>query len=107
MAVEGIYMDAFGEIGRNPSSKHQIQPEREEWAGWRETGQWNLSCETKFSGANRERESSIFRSSADNKHIFFPVDPYSAESADPTYLDSTPSPSSTYARMPYHGITPS
>ena len=35
--------------------------------------------------------------------IFFPVDPYSAESADHTY----PSSSSTYARMPYHGITPS
>ena len=27
MAVNGIYMDAVAESGRNPVSKHQIQPE--------------------------------------------------------------------------------
>ena len=38
-------MDAAAEIGRNPVSKHQIQPEYGEWAGWRGTGQLNQSRE--------------------------------------------------------------
>ena len=48
----------------------------------------------------------IFPCSAGDEQGVFDVDPFSAESADPTYPDHTPSSSSTYARMPYHGITP-
>ena len=47
-------MDAIAGSGRNPLSKRHIQPEY--GAGWRETGRPNLSRETKFSGANGDRE---------------------------------------------------
>ena len=49
-------MDDAAEIGRNRVSKHQIQPEYEERTGWRGTGRGNPSRETKFAGANGERE---------------------------------------------------
>ena len=49
-------MDAAAEIGRDPVSKHQIQPEYGERAGWRGTGWPNLSREAKFSGANGDGE---------------------------------------------------
>ena len=55
-----IYMDAAAEIGRNPVSKHQIQPECGERAGWRGTSRPNPSRETKFPGANGDREILIF-----------------------------------------------
>ena len=42
-------------------TKHQIQPECGEWAGWRGTGRPNPSRETKFWGANGDRDISIFR----------------------------------------------
>ena len=42
--------------GRNPASKHQIQPECRESAGWRRTGRPNPSRETKSSGANEDTE---------------------------------------------------
>ena len=41
-------------------SKHQVQPEYGERAGWRGTGRPNLSRETKFSGANGDREILFF-----------------------------------------------
>ena len=53
-------MDAAAEIGRNPVSKHPIQPEYGERAGWRGTGQPNPSRKTKFSSANGDREKFIF-----------------------------------------------
>ena len=46
-------MDAAAEIGRNPVSKHQIQLSRE-------AGLPNPSRETKFSGANGDRQLFIF-----------------------------------------------
>ena len=48
-------MDAVAELGRNPVSKHQIQPE---YGGKQanKTGLPNPSRETKFSGANADRE---------------------------------------------------
>ena len=55
-------MDVAAEIGRNPVSKHQIQPgygDRQADAG-REYSMPNPSRETKFSGANGDREKSIF-----------------------------------------------
>ena len=60
----GEYMDAAVNIGSNPVSKHQIQPECGEWAGWHETGQPNLSHETKSSGVHGNKE--IFPCSADH-----------------------------------------
>ena len=56
MAVIKKYMDAAAELGRNPVSKHQIQPEYGEeqaYAG-------RASRETTFSGANADREILIF-----------------------------------------------
>ena len=52
--------DTAPESGRNPASKHQIQPECGEWTGWRGTGRSNPSRETKFSGANEDRGIFIF-----------------------------------------------
>ena len=48
---------AAAEIGRDPVSKHQIQPEYGDEQG---TGLPNPSRETKFSGANAGREMFIF-----------------------------------------------
>ena len=48
------------EIERNRVSKHQIQSEYGEWAGWRGTGRLNPSRETKFSGAYGDRGILIF-----------------------------------------------
>ena len=53
-------MDAAAEVGRNPVSKHQIQPGCGEGTGGRGTGRPNPSRETKFSGANGDREMFIF-----------------------------------------------
>ena len=48
-------MDAAAELGKNPISKHQIQPEYgDEQADAGRDGQTRL--ETKFSGANGDRE---------------------------------------------------
>ena len=64
------------------------------------------------------RDRILRRERGNGKNVFFssvgneqdwqpdPVDPYSAESADHTYPNHAPSSSSTYARMPNHGITP-
>ena len=53
-------MDAAAETGNSPVSKHQIQPECEERAGWRGTGRPNPPHETKISGANGNGEILIF-----------------------------------------------
>ena len=59
MAYGGLNenMDAAAELGSNPVSKHEIQPEL---AGWRGTGLPNPSRKTKFSGANGESEVLVF-----------------------------------------------
>ena len=53
-------MDAVAELGRNPVSKHHIQLECGEWVVCRGAGRPNLSPETKISGANGDREISVF-----------------------------------------------
>ena len=53
-------MDAFVESGRNSVSNYEIQPECREWAGSRRTGRPNPSGETKFAGANGDRENIVF-----------------------------------------------
>ena len=49
-------MDAAAEIGRNPASKHQIQLEYGDEQADAGTGLSKASRETKFSGANGDRE---------------------------------------------------
>ena len=52
-------MDAAAELGRNPVSKHQIQPEYgDEQADG--TGRLNPSRETKFSGTHGDRGILLF-----------------------------------------------
>ena len=53
-------MDAAGELGRNPVSKHKIQSEYGDEQTDAGTGRLNPSRETKFSGANADREIFIF-----------------------------------------------
>ena len=53
-------MDAVAEIGRNPVSKHEIQPEYGDEQADAGRDCPNPSRETKFSGANGDREISIF-----------------------------------------------
>ena len=50
-------MDTAAELGRDPVSKHQIQPE---YDMSRLMGPPNPPRETKFSGANGDRKISIF-----------------------------------------------
>ena len=67
-------MDAAAEIGRNPVSKHQIQPEYGKLTGWRGTGLPNQSRETKFSGANGDGQGNIILpGSADHEQDWQPV----------------------------------
>ena len=52
-------MDAAAELGRNPVSKHQTQPEYED--GQADAGRdCNPSRESKLSGTNADREIFIF-----------------------------------------------
>ena len=53
-------MDAAAELGRNPVSKHQIQPDYGDEQADAGTGLPNPSRETKFSGANADREIFLF-----------------------------------------------
>ena len=80
-------MDAAVEIGRNPVSNHQIQrfsKENEEVETRRDSQ--NLSRETKFSGANGDKE--FFPCSADHEQHWQPhaVDLYSAICDDHTCI---------------------
>ena len=74
-------MDAAAEIERNPVSKHQIQPEYgHEQADARRDCRTRLARETKFSGANGDREIFIFPVQLTTNRIGnlpYPVDPYS------------------------------
>ena len=66
------------ELGKNPVSKHQIQPEDGEWAGWRGTGRLNPSRETLRHV--RGQGNTIFPCSTGHEQDWqlYPVDPYSA-----------------------------
>ena len=68
-------MDAAAEIGRDPVSKHDIQPEYGD-------EQDDAGPEIKFSGANGDRAIFIFPCSADHEEDWqpYPVDPYSCYS---------------------------
>ena len=62
MAYGGLnkYMDATAELGRNPVSKHHIQPQYGDEQADAGRDCRNPSRETKFSGANADREILIF-----------------------------------------------
>ena len=49
-------MDSAAELGRNPVSRHHIQPESMEMITLMRDGTAETSRETKFSGANGDRE---------------------------------------------------
>ena len=68
-------MDAAAELGRNPVSKHQIQPEYGEWTGWRGTGRLNPSRDHFPCSADHERDWQPY-----------PVDAYSAICDDHTCI---------------------
>ena len=53
-------MDVFAETGRDPVSKHQVQPKCKEGEDWRGTGRPNPSHATKFLGTDGDREIFIF-----------------------------------------------
>ena len=84
MVVLNKCMDAAAELGRNPVSKHQIQPE---YGGEQADVERlpNPSRETKFSGANVEGKYS-FSCSVDHEQDWqlYLVDPYSCYICDHT-----------------------
>ena len=70
-------MDAAAELGKNPVSKHQIQPEYGDEKADAGRDLANPSRETKFSGVNGDREKHL-PCSADHEQDRqpYPVDPY-------------------------------
>ena len=78
MAVINEQMDAAAELGRNPVSKHQIQP------GY---GDEQADAGREFSGTNADRVF-FFSCSADHVQDWqpYPVDPYSCYMCDHTYI---------------------
>ena len=85
MAVLNNYMDAAAELGRNPVSKHQIQPEYGD-----EQADARRDCRTRLARPNsqaRTRAGDInFPCSADHDQDWQPnpVDPYSCYMCDHT-----------------------
>ena len=69
-------MDVAAELGRNPVSKHQVQPEYED-----EQADAGRDCRTRLArpnllGANGDREISIFPCSADHEQDWQPYSVY-------------------------------
>ena len=83
-------MDAAAELGRNPVSKHQIQPEYgDEQAGAGRDCQTRLARSNSQARTNADREIFIFLSLADHVQEDwqpYPVDPYSCYMCDDTYI---------------------
>ena len=75
-------MDAAAELGRNPVSKDQTQPE---YGDDQLTRDGNPSREIKFSGANGDREISSFpfqQTTSKIGKLTIPVDPYTLAICD-------------------------
>ena len=73
-------MDAAAELGRNPVSKHQIQPEyREEQADAGQRTTVESVSRDQFLRREREQGNNNFFCSADHEQDWqpYPVDPYS------------------------------
>ena len=86
-------MDAAAELGRNPVSKHQIQPEYGD-----EQADAGRDCKPvsrdQILRHAREQGNIIFPCSADHEQDWkpYPVDPYSAICDDHTYIHTSPVP---------------
>ena len=81
-------MDAASELGRNPVSKHQIQPEYGD-----EQADAGRDCRTRLAKPNsheRGHGKNIFSCSADHVQDWqpYPVDPYSCYMCDHTYINN-------------------
>ena len=81
-------MDAAAELGRNPVSKHQIQPEYGD-----EQADAGRDCRTRLARPNSQAGTwtgkySFFPCSADHEQDWqpYPVDPYSSYMCDHTLL---------------------
>ena len=86
-------MDAAAELGRNPVSKHQIQPEDgDEQADAGRDGRTRLARPN--SQARTGTGEYYFPCSADHEQDWqpYPVDPYSAKCDDHTYIHTWSSP---------------
>ena len=90
-------MDAAAELGRNPVSKHQIQPEYGD-----EQADAGRDCRSRLARSNspaRTRTGKYFPCSADHEQDWqpYPVDPYAAICDDHMYI----LPGTTYV-IPFH-----
>ena len=85
MTINRIYMDAAAELGRNPASKHQIQPE---FGDRRLTRDGTAETVSRDQLLRHERgQGNInFPCSADHEQDWqpYPVDPYSCYMCDHT-----------------------
>ena len=81
-------MDAAAELGRNPASKHQIQPEYGEMSRLTRDGTAEPVSRDQILRHARGQENIIFPCSADHEQDWqpCPVDPYSAICDDHTYI---------------------
>ena len=85
MAVTNEYMDAAAELGRNPVSKHNIQPEYGD-----EQADAGRDCRTRLARPNSQARTRTgkyyFSYSADHVQDWqpYPVDPYSCYMCDHT-----------------------
>ena len=77
-------MDAAAELGRNPVSKHQIQPEYED-----EQADAGRDCRTRLARPNSQARTRTGKYSFTTCRIDwqpYPVDPYSCYMCDHTYI---------------------
>ena len=81
-------MDAAAELGRNPVSKHQIQPEYREMSRLTRDGTAEPVSRDQILRHARGQGNIIFPCSADHEQDWqpYPVDPYSAICDDHTYI---------------------
>ena len=81
-------MDAAAELGRNPVSKHQIQPEYGEMSRLTRDGTAEPVSRDQILRHGRGQGNIIFPCSADHEQDWqpYPVDPYSAICDDYTYI---------------------
>ena len=81
-------MDAAAELGRNPVSKHQIQPEYGKMSRLTRDGTAEPVSRDQILSHARGQGNIIFPCSADHEQDWqpYPVDPYSAICDDHTYI---------------------
>ena len=91
MAYGGFIMDAAAELGRNPVSKHQIQPMSIEMSRLTRDGTAEPVSRDQILRHARGQGNVHFPSSADHEQDWqpYPVDPYSAICDDHTYIHTT------------------